>query len=89
MAISLDYIDSLADGLSRRARLERTVRIVSGGNCPHALARATVKEVSHIYCDKPVDPLTGEHADAVGHHRGDAGARAVRWREDDHGAFIE
>ena len=73
-----------------RERLERTARIVAGGTCPHALARASVKTVWATYCDKAVDPLTGDHVDGTRSHQGDSGLSVpTRWYEDDPGALIE
>ena len=72
-----------------RERLERTARIVAGGNCPHALTMFSDGEV--VYCDKPVDPLTGDHVDGTCLHRGNSDLLpiAVRWHEDSIGAFVE
>jgi len=72
-----------------RERLERTARIVAGGNCPHAKTfKGTV-----VYCDKPVDPLTGRHAVEGVYHLGfyDGGRwyTLPLWEDDDEGAFIE
>jgi hypothetical protein len=70
-----------------RKRLERTARIVAGGNCPHALVRKS-SSAGVVFCEKNVDPLTGEHADGAVYHCAD-GARTAWWLEDDIGAFIE
>lgn len=74
--------------VTTRERLERTARIVTGGACPHAKKFGAA---SVVYCDKPVDPLTGDHVDGLGLHRGDSDLLpvAVRWHEDSIGAFIE
>jgi hypothetical protein len=72
--------------LTTRERLERTARIVAGGTCPHARRLGAVPAV---YCEKPVNPLTGEHIDGAVYHCGDIEARTVWWLEDDRGASIE
>jgi len=72
-----------------RERLERTARIVTGGACPHAKKFGAV---SVVYCDKPVDPLTGDHVDGIRLHRGEPDYMigvGVRWHEDSIGAFVE
>ena len=91
MAIRLGYIDGLADSLSRRERLERTARIVSGGTCPHALilhplTATSAAMVKVAYCEKPVNPLTGEHVGGSAfYHR----AGTTVWNENTPDAFIE
>ena len=67
-----------------RERLERTARIVAGGTCPHARRCGSVPV---IYCDKPVNPITGTHTDGTEWHRATTWLSA--WRDDDAGAFVE
>ena len=76
---------TMPDCPTTRERLERTARIVAGGTCPHARRLGAVPAV---YCEKPVNPLTGEHIDGAVYHCADE-ARTVWWLEDDRGAFIE
>jgi hypothetical protein len=65
-----------------RERLERTARIVAGGTCPHGKCVGP----EDYFCEKPVEPTTGTHADGTYHH---TGAGHV-WNDyDDTGAFIE
>lgn len=78
------------DQRTSRARLERTARIVAGGTCPHA---KTFGAMPAVYCDREVDPTTGEHARGY-YHRGQTPhplgfAGDVLWEDDDVGAFVE
>ena len=72
--------------ITTRERLQRAARIVAGGNCPHARRLGAAPAV---YCEKPVNPLTGEHADGAVYHCGDIEARTVWWLEDGLSAYIE
>jgi hypothetical protein len=74
--------------MTPRERLERTARIVAGGTCPHAFVRKS-PSAGLAYCEKPVNPLTGEHIDGAVYHCGDMEARTVWWLEDERGAFVE